>query len=182
MKVKAIRVHEFGGPDMMRLEEVDLPAPANDQIRIRIQAIGVNPVDTYIRAGTYGKTTGLPYTPGFDAAGTVEAGGPDVKNVRLGDRVYCAGSVTGTYAETAICNAAQAYPLPPPISFAQGAAIGIPYATAYRALFQRARAIPGESVLVHGASGGVGLAAVQLARAAGLIVIGTAGSESGRVV
>lgn len=165
----------------MRLEDLPLPVPGTDEVLLRIKAIGVNPVDTYIRAGTYGKIP-LPYTPGFDAAGVIEGVGPNVQQFRLGDRVYAAGTSTGAYAEAALSKTAQVYPLPDNISFAQGAALGIPYATAYRALFQRARAVPGEVVLIHGASGGVGLAAVQLARAAGLKVIGTAGTESGRVV
>nr|WDT76846.1 MAG: NADPH:quinone reductase [Candidatus Manganitrophus sp.] len=97
-----------------------------------------------------------------------------------GDRVYTAGTLTGAYAEAALCEETQLYPLPKQISFEQGAAIGVPYATAYRALFQKARAVPGETVLIHGASGGVGLAAVQLARAAGMIVIGTGGTPKGR--
>ena len=94
--------------------------------------------------------------------------------------VFTSGSSTGTYAERTLCDAATVHELPASLSFAQGAALGVPYATAYRALFQRARAIPAERVLVHGASGGVGIAAVQMARAAGLFVVGTAGSEEGR--
>jgi NADPH2:quinone reductase len=100
--------------------------------------------------------------------------------VAVGDRVYVAGTISGAYAEQALCNESQVHPLPQRVSFAQGAAIQVPYATAYRALFQLARPAPGESVLVHGASGGVGVAAVQLARAAGLTVIGTGGTERGR--
>jgi NADPH2:quinone reductase len=133
----------------------------------------------YRRSGNYqGKPT-LPYTPGTDAAGVVEAVGEDVIRFRTNDRVYTHGSITGTYAETALCDEGQLHPLPPAVTFAQGAALGTPYATAYRALFQRAKVLTGETVLVHGASGGVGLAAVQFARAAGLNVIGTAGTERG---
>jgi NADPH2:quinone reductase len=145
-----------------------------------MQAIGVNPVETYIRAGTYAYKPALPYRPGNDGAGVVEHVGPDVNEFKLGDRVYTAGSVSGTYAELSLCKTAQVHPLPANVSFAQGAAMGTPYATAYRGLFQRADAKPGETVLIHGASGGVGTAAVQLARARGLRVFGTAGSEEGR--
>src|SRR5881296_2208270 len=178
--MKAIRVHEFGGPEVLRLEEVPTPQPGAGQVVVRMHAIGVNPVETYIRAGTYPYKPALPYTPGNDGAGVVEQVGPDVNQFKPGDRVYTAGSLSGTYAEFALCKKEQVHPLPANISFAQGAAMGTPYATAYRGLLQRADAKPGETVLVHGASGGVGTAAVQLARADGLRVFGTAGSDEGR--
>jgi len=178
--MKAIRVHEFGEPEVLRWEEVPDPVPGPGQVVVRVQAAGVNPVDTYIRAGVYAVKPPLPYTPGLDAAGTVEAVGEGVKKPAVGDRVYTAGTVSGAYAEKALCEASQVFPLPAPVSFAQGAGVNVPYATAYRALFQRGQAQPGEVVLVHGASGGVGIAAVQLARAAGLTVIGTAGTQRGR--
>ncbi|HEU5313651.1 MAG TPA: NADPH:quinone reductase, partial [Candidatus Udaeobacter sp.] len=179
--MKAIRVHEFGGPEVLQLEEVPMPQPGPGEVVVRMHAIGVNPVETYIRAGTYARLPALPYTPGNDGAGVVEQVGPDVNEFKPGDRVYTGGSLTGsTYAEFALCKTAQVHPLPTNVSFAQGAAMGTPYATAYRGLFQRADAKPGETVLVHGASGGVGIAAVQLARARGLRVFGTAGSDEGR--
>src|SRR5436189_2631664 len=177
--MKAIRVHEFGGPEVLRLEEVPTPQPGAGQVLVRMHAIGVNPVETYIRAGTYALKPTLPYTPGNDGAGVVEQIGDSVTEFKAGDRVYTAGSISGTYAEFALCKAAQVHPLPANVSFAQGSAMGTPYATAYRGLFQRADAKPGETVLVHGASGGVGTAAVQLARARGLRVFGTAGSDEG---
>jgi NADPH2:quinone reductase len=178
--MKAIRVHQFGAPEVMRLEEVPSLKPGPAQVLVRIHAAGVNPVETYMRSGTYARKPVLPYTPGTDAAGVVETVGDGVTRVGAGDRVYTAGALTGTYAEQALCLESQVHPLPKHVSFAQGAALGIPYATAYRALFQIARAVPGEYVLVHGASGGVGTAAVQLAHAAGMKVIGTGGSEKGR--
>ncbi|MEP6887034.1 MAG: NADPH:quinone reductase [Nitrospirales bacterium] len=177
--MKAIRVHEFGDPQVMRLEEVPDPKPGPGQVVVRVYAAGVNPVETYIRAGVYSREAPLPYTPGTDAAGVVEAVGEGVSQVTEGERVYTAGTITGAYAERALCAQGQVHLLPDRISFEQGAAIYIPYATAYRALFQRARARAGETVLVHGASGGVGIAAVQIARAAGLTVIGTAGTQQG---
>ncbi len=178
--MRAVRVHEFGGPDVLRLEEVpDLQAEPG-QVLVRVHAAGVNPVDAYIRTGTYAAKPNLPYTPGMDGAGVVEAVGPGVKSFVAGDRVYVAGSLSGTYAELTLCDESQAHPLPAHCSFQQGASIGVPYGTAYRALFLRARAVPGETVLVHGATGGVGIAATQLARAAGLHVIGTGGTEEGR--
>jgi NADPH2:quinone reductase len=178
--MKAIRVREFGPPEVMKLEEVADLAPGAGQVLVRVKAAGVNPVDTYIRSGTYAVKPSLPYTPGMDGAGTVEAVGPGVSGVKPGDRVYIAGSASGTYAELALCEPWQVQPLPERVTFAQGAAVYVAYATAYRALFIRARAQAGETVLVHGASGGVGIAAVQIARAAGLKVIGTGGSEKGR--
>jgi NADPH:quinone reductase len=178
--MKAIRVDEFGDPEVLRLEEVPRPRPGLGQVVVRMHAIGVNPVETYIRAGTYAYKPELPYTPGNDGAGVVEQVGPDLKEFKPGDRVYAAGSISGTYAEFALCRTEQVHRLPSNVSFAQGAAMGTPYATAFRGLFQRADAKPSETVLVHGASGGVGTAAVQLARAGGQRVFGTAGSDEGR--
>jgi len=177
--MKAIRVTEFGGPEVLRLEEEPTPKVGPGQVLVQMRAVGVNPVETYIRAGTYARLPTLPYTPGNDGAGVVEQVGSDVNEFKPGDRVYTAGSISGTYAEFALCKAEQVHPLPANVSFAQGAAMGTPYATAYRGLFQRAEAKPGETVLVHGASGGVGTAALQLARARGLRVFGTAGSDEG---
>ncbi len=173
-------MHEFGNAEVLRLEEVPKPQPSPGQVLVRMRAIGVNPVETYIRAGTYPRKPDLPYTPGNDGAGVVEQVGADVNEFEPGDRVYMAGSLSGTYAEFALCKTEQVHPLPANVSFAQGAAMGTPYATAYRGLFQRAQAKPGETVLVHGASGGVGTAAVQLALARGLRVLGTAGNDKGR--
>lgn len=178
--MKAIRVREFGGPEVLRIEDVPDPHPGPKQVVVRIHATGVNPVDTYMRAGVYPRKPPLPYTPGTDGAGVVESAGSEVTRFRPGDRVYLAGTLSGTYAEKALCDEATVYPLPPNISFAQGAAVHVPYATAFRALFHRAHAKGGETVLINGASGGVGTAAVQLARAAGLRVIGTAGSDRGK--
>ncbi|MDQ2732177.1 MAG: NADPH:quinone reductase [Armatimonadota bacterium] len=178
--MKAIQVHEYGGPEVMQLEEVPDLQPGPGQVVVRIHAAGVNPVDTYIRAGAYGRLTPPPYTPGSDAAGVIEAVGEGVQDVKVGDRVYTAGTLSGAYATMALCNSSQVHPLLESLSFSQGAAIGVPYGTAYRALFTRAGARPGEVVLVHGATGGVGIAACQLARAAGLTVIGTGGTDRGR--
>jgi len=163
----------------MRLEEVPDPKPAAGQVLVRVKAVGVNPVDTYFRSGIYAVKMPLPYTPGSDAAGTIEAVGPEVTVFKPGDRVYTSGTLSGAYAEIALCAVSQVHRLPEKAAFEQGAALGVPYATAYRALFHRGKAQPGESLLVHGASGGVGVAAVQLARAHGMIVVGTAGTGRG---
>lgn len=178
--MKAIRVHEFGGTEVMHLEELPDLVAGSSKVVVRVNAIGVNPVDAYIRSRQYPLKPSLPYTPGMDAAGVVESIGDEVTGAAVGDSVYVAGSVSGTYAQQALCNESQVHRLPLQITFEQGAAIGVPYATAYRALFQRAAAREGEVVLVHGGTGGVGIAAVQLARAAGTIVIATGGTEKGR--
>jgi NADPH:quinone reductase len=177
--MKAIVVHEFGGPEVLRLEDVPTPHPAAGQVLVRVRAAGVNPYDTYMRNGTYAIKPPLPYTPGSDAAGDVEAIGDGVSRVKAGARVYTAKTVTGAYAEYALALETQVHLLPANITYAQGAGVWVPYGTAYHALYQRGRARAGETLLVHGASGGVGLAAVQIGRAMGLTVVGTAGSKKG---
>jgi NADPH2:quinone reductase len=185
--MKAIRVHEYGGPAVLTLEEVSDPKPGAGDVLVRVRAAGVNPVDAYMHTGTYARKPPLPYTPGQDGAGEVLAVGSAVAAFKAGDRVYIAGVGTtaagaGTYAELALCSPSQLHRLPPRATFGQGAALGVPYYTAYRALFQRAGARPGETVLVHGATGGVGIAAVELAHARGLTVIGSGGTEKGLAV
>jgi NADPH2:quinone reductase len=182
--MRAMRVHEYGGPEKLTLEEVPDPKPGAGEVLVRVHAAGVNPVDAYIHTGTYARKPPLPYTPGLDGAGEVESVGSGVAGLKAGDRVYIAGpgntvGGAGTYAEKAICIPSQLHPLPARTSYAQGAALGVPYCTAYRALIQRAHARAGETVLVHGATGGVGIAAVQIAKARGLRVIGSGGSEKG---
>ena len=177
--MKAIQVQEFGGPEVLELQELPTPRPQVGQVLVRVHAAGVNPYDTYMRAGTYAIKPPLPYTPGSDAAGVVEAVGEGVKKVKVGDRVYTAQTLTGAYAEFALALETQVHKLPEKVSFAQGAAVHVPYGTAYHALHHEAQARAGETLLVHGASGGVGIAAVQMARAMGLTVLGTAGSEKG---
>ncbi len=178
--MKAIRVSEYGGPSVLKLEEVPTPQPGQGQVLVKNHAVGINPVDTYLRANVDNRGPKVPYTPGSDAAGVVEAVGAGVTRVKAGDRVYTAGTLSGSYAELSLCSETQVHPLPANVTFAQGAAMNIPYATAFHALFNRGHGDAGETVLVHGASGGVGIGAVQLARARGMWVIGTAGTERGR--
>ena len=177
--MKAIQVHKFGGPEVLELHEIPTPKPGPGQILVRVHAAGVNPYDTYMRAGGYAMKPSLPYTPGSDAAGTVESVGAGVKKAKPGDRVYTAKTLTGAYAEYALTDESQTYPLPQKISFAQGAGLWVPYGTAYTALYHHAKAHPGETLLIHGASGGVGIAAVQFARAQGFTILGTAGTQRG---
>lgn len=176
--MKAIRVYETGAPDVMKLEEIDVPEIGAGGVLIKVSAAGVNPVDTYIRSGNYGSVH-TPYTPGTDAAGVVEGVGSGVTKFQPGDRVYTAGSQTGAYAEYVLSQETQVHSLPENITFRQGAGVFVPYGTAFRALFHKAHARAGDRVLVHGASGGVGTAAVQIATAYGMEVTGTAGTEKG---
>ena len=120
--MKAIVVKEFGGPDVMKLEQVADPSPGPGQLLIRVQAVGVNPVETYIRAGAYARKPNLPYTPGSDVGGTVERTGAGVTAFKPGDRVYTQGAAGG-YAEFLVCEEALVHPLPTRVSFAQGAAL-----------------------------------------------------------
>ena len=184
--MKAILAREFGGPDVLKLEEVPDPTAGAGQVKVRIHAVGVNPYDTYMRAGGYAITPDLPYTPGADASGVIDQVGGEAGAWQVGDRVYISGTAIGkahgAYAELAVCEAAQVHRLPARITFAQGAGIFVPYVTAWRALFGRANARAGDTVLSHGASGGVGIAATQFAVAAGLTVIGTAGTDEGLAV
>ena len=167
----------------MKIEDLPDPKAGPSEIVVRIRAIGVNPVDAYIRAGAYARKPPLPYVPGSDAAGEIEGVGGEVSGFSAGDRVYIYGTTgggsVGAYADRAVSARTQVYRLPARVSFAQGAALGVPYATAYRALFHRADAKPAETVFVHGATGGVGLAAVQLAHAHGMRVIGSGGTDRG---
>jgi len=177
--MKAIQVYGYGDPEVMKYEEIQDLHPKGHQILVEIKAIGVNPVETYIRAGMYPFQTQFPFTLGFDAAGVVKEVGTEVTKVKIGDRVYTDGTLTGSYAAETLCDEHQIFPLPQRISFEQGAAIGIPFTTAYYALFYKAQVTADEIVLVHGASGGVGTAVIQLANNAGLNVFATAGSKEG---
>lgn len=184
--MRAMRVHQFGDPSVLKLEEVPDPVAGAGQVLVDVKAIGVNPYDTYIRAGQYAKSPQLPYIPGADAGGVVEAKGSGVQGFKPGDRVYIGGTVAGAtigaYAQKTLCLPDQVHPLPKHLSFAQGAAVNVPYVTAWRAVFDKGGAKPTEVVLVHGASGGVGIPAVQMARAAGLTVFGTASTDEGRAL
>jgi NADPH2:quinone reductase len=177
--MRSIIVREYGQPDVMKIEETADLVPGDGEILVRIKAIGVNPVDTYLRTGIHAHAPKLPYTPGKDAAGIIESVGSGVSEFAVGDRVYTAGTLTGTYAEFCLCRENQLGRLPDNAGFESGAAIWTPYATSYRALFQKAKITAGEKVLIHGASGGVGIAAIQWAKHAGAVVYGTASSAEG---
>jgi NADPH2:quinone reductase len=184
--MKAILIQQYGGPEVLKLCEIPDPTPGAGQVVVDVRAAGVNPVDTYLRSGNYPLKIPTPYVPGSDAAGVVSAVGQGVSRWKIGDRVWTIGSANGRLrdacAQKMLCNADQLYRLPERISFAQGAALHVPYASAYRALFDRAQAQPGDVVLIHGATGAVGLAAVEFAQARGCTVIGTGGSDAGRTL
>jgi NADPH:quinone reductase-like Zn-dependent oxidoreductase len=153
--MRAIVVREFGPPSVMRLESVDDPMAVAGSLVVRVRAAGVNPVEVYVRSGAYARLPHLPYIPGFDGAGAVESVGDGVTDWAPGDRVFIAalGAWHGTYAERMVCTPSQVFRLPDHVSFGQGASLGVPAATAHRALFGKAQAQAGETVLIHGASG-----------------------------
>jgi NADPH2:quinone reductase len=170
---------EFGGPEVLKLNEVPTPRVEAGQVLVKVGAAGVNPYDTFMRAGIYYIKPQLPFTPGSDAAGIVEAVGMGVQSVKPGDRVYTARTITGAYADYSLTLEAQAQKLPHNISFEQGAGIWVPYGGAYHAIHHEAKVRVADTVLVHGASGGVGLASVQMLHAMGCAVFGTASSQAG---
>jgi NADPH:quinone reductase len=178
--MKAIIVREFGLPEVMKLEDVPTPKVGASSVLVCVKAAGVNPVDTYIRTGQYAQKPDLPYTPGKDAAGVIEEIGANATKFKIGDRVLTTDAGSGAYAEFCLCDEKHLIKLPENISFEQGAGVFVPYATAFRALFQKAKLQKGETILIHGASGGVGVAAIQWAKNVGLTVIGTAGSDEGK--
>ena len=182
--MQAICVRTTGGPEVLVLENLPDPTPGDGQLVVRLHAAGVNPVDVYIRSAAQGRNPVLPYVPGLDGAGVIESVGSGVTGFAAGDRVYLSGTapvpLNGTYAERALCTVANVHPLPPHLTFSQGAAVNVAYATAYRSIVDRASARPGDTMLVHGGSGGVGIAAIQIGRAMGLNVLATAGTERGR--
>jgi len=177
----AVRVPAAGPSSIMRLETLPpLAYPSRGEIAVLVKYSGVNPVETYIRSGAYASVPPYPFTPGGCCSGIVTSVGEGVEKFSIGDRIYSARTVSGSYAERALINASFAWHLPSSIGFAEGAALGVPYHTAYRAVFTKARLKRNQTILVHGASGAVGVACVQMAKSAGCRVIGSAGSEAGR--
>ncbi len=181
--MKAIRAHSFGGPDVLKLEDVDDPIPGPGEVVIDVRAAGVNPADTYMRNGTYAIAPKLPYIPGGDAGGVISAIGPGVREFKVGDPVFVGTALsfdmTGCYAEKVKRKASEVLPLPKGVSLAAAAAFGVSYTTAHYALFERGGARAGETVFIHGASGSVGTSAIQLAKRAGLKVVGSGGTAKG---
>jgi len=172
--MKSIRVHQNGGLEVLKLEEIEIGKPGPGQALVRIAYAGLNFVDIYFRRGTY--PTQLPYTPGLEASGVVEAVGSNVKNVKSGDRVAYVHE-PGAYAEKSLVDADRLIPLPDGLSFEQGAAFPLQGMTAHYLLHEFRKPKTGDVVLIHAAAGGMGLLLVQWARHLGARVIGTVSSE-----
>jgi NADPH2:quinone reductase len=170
----AIRIHETGGPEVLRWEEVEVGEPGPGQVKLRQEAAGLNFIDVYHRQGLYPQQ--LPFTPGVEGAGVVEAVGPDITNVRPGDRVTYAGPIGG-YAEERLIDSDRLVKLPDSISTEQAAGMMLQGMTAHMLLRSVHRVQPGETILIHAAAGGVGLIVCQWAKALGATVIGTVGSD-----
>ncbi|MGH6912347.1 MAG: quinone oxidoreductase family protein [Geminicoccales bacterium] len=171
-----VRVHEVGGPDVLRFEDVEVGEPGPGQVRLRQTAIGLNFIDVYFRTGLYPQPS-LPFTPGLEAAGTVEAVGQGVTEVEVGDRVAYAAPPIGAYADARLMQADRLVRLPDGISDQQAAAMMLKGMTAQYLLRRTFPVQPGQTILFHAAAGGVGLIACQWAKHLGARVIGTVGSE-----
>ena len=184
--MRAVQVSKFGGPSVLEVQSnVPVPTPGPNDVLVNVKCAGINPVETYMRQGSYARLPPLPWTPGNDGAGIVAAVGAnvtDTEHLKVGQRVWIAGSATGTYAEYCLCTDSQVNPLPDHVSFSQGAAVFVAFKTAYRALFTRIQTKAGSNVFVHGGSGAVGTAAVQLAVAHGCKVTSTAGTDNGMAI
>ena len=179
--MRAVQIAQFGDTGVLDVVELPIPDPGANQVRIRVMAAGVNPVDTYVRSGAYGDRP-MPAALGFDAAGEIDAVGPGVDASVIGTHVYTCTALPGAYAQFAIVDIDRTYPLPDNISFDQGAAIGIPYATAYAALHQHASTNATSTVFVHGGSGGVGIPTIELAKLAGARVAASCGTDAGEEI
>ena len=172
--MRAIRVHDYGGPEVLRLEDLPVPEPGAGEARVKIAAVGVNFIDIYHRSGQYKGV--LPMTPGMEAAGVVDAVGPDVSDVQVGDRVVYAMR-QGAYAEYAIVPATMLAPVPEGIDLHQAAAVMLQGMTAHYLTHSTYPLRPGDVALIHAAAGGVGLLLVQIAKRCGARVIGTVSTE-----
>lgn len=177
--MRAVRYHEHGGPEVLRVDDIDRPEPDDDELLVAVRAAGINPVDTYFREGSY-PPGDLPWIPGSDFAGVVEAVGSEVDEFSAGDRVFGTGlgnNRQGTCAEFVTTPTDTVAHLPDGVGFDEGAAVALVGVTAWRVLIDHAGLEPGETCLVHGGSGGVGHVAVQLASATGARVTTTASEE-----
>jgi len=175
--VAAVRVHKHGGPDVLTLDDIEVPAPGQGQIKIKQYASGVNFIDTYFRVGMYPSPVGMPFVSGNEGAGQVTAVGPGVTDVKVGDRIAYVVPLGG-YAAERLLPADRAVKLPDNITYEQAAAMMLKGMTVQYLIRRTHRVQPGETVLFHAAAGGVGLIACQWLKALGAVVIGTAGSDA----
>jgi NADPH:quinone reductase-like Zn-dependent oxidoreductase len=181
-KMKAIVLHKYGGPEVLELEETTRPEPKDDEALIRVMAASVNPVDAAIRSGKYAEYfhTSLPLIPGMDAAGVVERTGKNFTKLKEGDPVYAFFTLRseGGYAEFAVAKENEVSLKPPSLTYEQAAAVPAVGSTAWQALVDTAHLQAGQTVLIHGGSGGVGHMAIQIAKALGARVIATASTAN----
>jgi NADPH:quinone reductase-like Zn-dependent oxidoreductase len=176
--MQAIRIQDYGGPEMLELQQVPRPEPKAGEVLVRILAAGVNPADWKMRSGMYKAFMPLtfPWTPGLEGAGIIESVGPDVSSLHPGQAVY--GRIQGAYAEYAAAPAGDLQLNPTALTFEQAASVPVGALTAWQAVIEIAQVQPGQRVLVHGAAGGVGVYAVQLAKWKGAHVVGTASASN----
>ena len=175
MTMRAIRCHAYGDLGNLALDEIPVPVPGPGQARVAVHAIGVNFADGLMVLGQYQEKPPVPFVPGLEAAGVVEAIGPGVSHVQIGDRVMALVD-SGAYAESLVASEDRLFPMMPTMDFVTAASFPVVYGTSHVALDRRARMRPGEILLVHGAAGGVGLTAVEIGKAMGATVIATASS------
>ena len=178
--MKAIVLHEYGGPEVLKYEDAPRPEPKENEVLVRVMAAGVNPVDALIRSGKYAKVfgTNLPLVPGYDIAGVVDKIGTKVAKLKVGDAVYAYPMWGGGYAEYAVATDGEAALKPKTISFVEAAGVPLAALTAWQALIDVAKIDKGQTVLIHGGSGGVGSFAIQIAKARGAKVIATASTSN----
>jgi NADPH:quinone reductase-like Zn-dependent oxidoreductase len=171
--MKAVLVTKYGPPEVLKYDDVEDPQPTAGQVRVRVRAVGVNFADILARVGLYPDAPKPPFIPGLEVSGEVEELGGDIQGLNVGQSVM-ALTMSAAYAEKVCVPAVQVVPLPPGMDFEVGAALPVNYLTAYHMLFTLGNIRPGERLLIHAAAGGVGLAAIELARIAGAEVFGTA--------
>ena len=178
--MKAVVVHEYGGPEMLKHEDVPRPEPKENEVLVRVIGAGVNPVDALIRSGRYAKFFGttLPLVPGYDIAGVVEKTGAKISKLKVGDAIYAYTMWGGGYAEYAVANEGEATMKPKSLNFIEAASVPLVALTAWQALIDKAKLSAGQTVLIHGGSGGVGSMAIQIAKARGAKVIATASTPN----
>ena len=178
--MKAVVVHEYGGPEVLKFEDAPRPEPKDNEVLVKVMAAGVNPVDALIRSGKYAKFFGttLPLIPGYDIAGVVEKVGAKVTRLKVGDSVYAYPMWGGGYAEYAVASEGEAALMPKSINFVEAAGVPLASLTAWQALIDVAKLSAGQSVLIHGGSGGVGSFAIQIAKARGAKVFATASTPN----
>jgi NADPH:quinone reductase-like Zn-dependent oxidoreductase len=178
--MKAVIIHEYGGPEVLKLEDVPRPEPKENEVLVRVIAAGVNPVDALIRSGKYAKFFGttLPLIPGYDIAGIVEKAGAKITKLKIGDGVYGYVLWGGGYAEYAVATEGEATGKPKSLTYVEAGSVPLVALTAWQALIDVAKLSAGQTVLIHGASGGVGSMAIQIAKARGARVIATASTSN----